>query len=181
MIACVDVYYGKEMASVSCILIDRWTDESPVFIVTKTVDRVNPYTPGQFYLRELPCLLTVLEKAQGQIDARLDAIVIDGYVWLDPEGTPGLGTHLYHALGQSIPVVGVAKSPFKSNPPAQEVYRGTSKKPLYVTSVGIPLDNAVKNIKKMHGPYRIPGILKLADRVSRECYQGTLHPLHFRL
>ena len=63
---------------------------------------------GEFYRRELPCLLAVLQNIP-----KPDVIVIDGYVWLG-SGHSGLGAHLYDALNQTGAVVGVAKSRFHS-------------------------------------------------------------------
>ncbi|MFY0538676.1 hypothetical protein [Nannocystis pusilla] len=44
--------------------------------------------------------------------------MIDGHVWLGPD-RPGLGVHLHRALGEAIPVVGVAKNPFRGRPRAR--------------------------------------------------------------
>jgi deoxyribonuclease V len=44
----------------------------------------RPYRPGQFYLRELPALRTVLDGLGG-----MRLLVVDGYADLDPEGRPG--------------------------------------------------------------------------------------------
>lgn len=45
-----------------------------------TCREIAPYQPGEFYRRELPCLLAVL--ACGPV---AEVIVVDGYVWLGPE------------------------------------------------------------------------------------------------
>jgi deoxyribonuclease V len=52
------------------------------------VDTVATYLPGQFYLRELPAIQAVLATTE-----RMDLLVIDGYVTLDPHGHPSLGAH----------------------------------------------------------------------------------------
>jgi deoxyribonuclease V len=129
----------------------------------KLIEKVEPYEPGSFYLRELPCLLAAL----GHLKAPLDTAVIDGYVWLGPENSPGLGAHLYQALGSKTPVIGVAKSPFKGAPNAQRVFRGKSARPLYVTSAGMEPVEAVRKIANMHGPHRIPTLLRRVDRLCR--------------
>jgi hypothetical protein len=70
------------------------------------VPSVEPYVPGEFYRRELPCILRVLET----ISESIDVIVVDGYVWL--EGTrPGLGAHLFDTLGTKVAIICVAKDP----------------------------------------------------------------------
>ena len=60
-----------------------------------------------------PCILDVLRPIP-----RPDIVIIDGYVWLDQKGTPGLGAHLWSALDQQVAVVGVAKSPRRGDPSA---------------------------------------------------------------
>jgi deoxyribonuclease V len=45
--------------------------------------------------------------------------------------------------------------------------RGKSKNPLYVTAVGIDQRLAASYIARMHGKYRIPTLLKTADRISK--------------
>jgi deoxyinosine 3'endonuclease (endonuclease V) len=46
---------------------------------------VQPYRPGQFYLRELPPLRAALDGLTG-----MALLVVDGYADLDPDGRPGL-------------------------------------------------------------------------------------------
>ena len=123
-----------------------------------------PYEPGAFYKRELPCLLALLQ----DIEPALSAIVIDGYVELGPDGTPGLGWHLHRAIGGSPPVVAIAKSEYAGTPDRCRLLRGTSKRPLFVTAIGMPLDRARALVAGMHGGSRIPTVLQLADRACRE-------------
>jgi len=114
-------------------------------------------------MRELPALLAVLRLGRETIQT----VVIDGYVWLDTAGIPGLGGHLHKALGGRTVVVGVAKSRFKDARFACPVLRGRSQRPLYVTSVGVDRETAVAWVQKMHGPFRIPTMLREADRLCR--------------
>lgn len=68
-----------------------------------------------------------------------------------------------------IPIIGVAKKKYKLlQNEYREVYRGKSKKPLFITSAGFDIDKAKKIIEKMHGSFRIPSMLKLADQLSKE-------------
>ena len=97
----------------------------------RSVPRVRPYRPGQFYLRELPPLRAVLDGL-----SRLGLLVVDGYADLDPGGRPGLGAHVHAEFG--IPVIGVAKSRFRTATHAVPVVRGSSVRPLFVTAAGIP-------------------------------------------
>ena len=102
---------------------------------TAVVPRVPVYRPGEFYLRELPPLRAVLEDLSG-----VGLLVVDGYADLDPGGRPGLGAHAHAEFG--IPVIGVAKSRFRTATHAVPVLRGSSVRPLFVTSSGMPAANA---------------------------------------
>jgi deoxyribonuclease V len=163
MLACVDVAYREDEAVAACVLFHDWPDAVPAEERVQRVRPVEPYQPGQFYRRELPCLLAVL----GPVRDRLRTVVIDGYVWLGDESAPGLGARLYEALGSGLPVLGVAKTRYAGAVTARPVYRGGSRRPLYVTAVGIDPDAAARHIEAMHGPYRIPTLLRRADRLSR--------------
>ena len=121
---------------------------------------VEPYRPGRFFERELPPLLAVLTDA-GQVDL----VVVDGYVDLDPAGRPGLGAHLHERTG--IPVIGVAKSAFRTAAHAVAVLRGTATRPLYVTSAGVPLDGAAELVRLMAGAHRLPDALRRVDALAR--------------
>lgn len=118
-----------------------------------------PYRPGHFYERELPPIRAVLAAHD-----RLDLLVVDGYVDLDPSGRPGLGAHLYAEM--AIPVIGVAKTAFRGATHAIEVRRGATR-PLYVTAAGLPAVDAARLVTTMDGPYRIPNALRRVDRLAR--------------
>src|SRR5215475_5385931 len=107
MFACVDVDYRTEGAVAACVLFRAWDDADSAGERVETIARVEPYQPGHFYRRELPCLLSVL----GTVTEPLETVVVDGYVWLTDE-QQGLGAHLYEALGRSVAVIGVAKTRF---------------------------------------------------------------------
>ena len=121
---------------------------------------VAPYRPGQFYLRELPPLRAALN---GLADVAL--LIVDGYADLDPGGRPGLGARAHAEFG--VPVIGVAKSAFRTATHAVPVLRGTSARPLYVTAAGIGAEEAAERIQAMHGKFRIPTLLKRVDQLSR--------------
>ena len=116
-----------------------------------------------FYERELPCLLAVLEEAEQEFEA----IVIDGYVHLRPDVGKGLGLHLAEALAYSPVIIGVAKTPLQVADRFVPIRRGRSANPLFVSALGCPLDDAARAIQGMHGPYRIPTIFRLADQHAR--------------
>jgi len=83
------------------------------------VPQVAPYQPGQFWLREFPPLHAVLDSL-----TNLALLMIDGHADLDPDGRPGLGARAREEFG--VPVIGVAKSPFRTATHAVPVLRGTS-------------------------------------------------------
>ena len=163
MKACVDVRYQKGQATAACILFQDWTDSMPANQYLAEVRQFEPYIPGQFYRRELPGILSVLDK----VTEPVSVILIDGYVWLENRRSPGLGAHLYRALGCKTPVIGVAKNRYKQSGSACKVYRRGSKKPLYVTAVGIGQRVAASKIESMHGKYRIPTMLRKTDMLSK--------------
>jgi deoxyribonuclease V len=164
MIAATDVqYFEGEGAQAACLVFSDWADPEPISEHCVWLDSVEPYEPGAFYKRELPCLLAVLEPILPQVSL----IVVDGYVWLGDESTPGLGARLFSALDGKIPVVGVAKTRFAGAAPVAEVLRGESASPLFVSSVGLELAEATKHVARMHGAHRIPALLKRVDQRAR--------------
>ena len=127
---------------------------------TAVVPRVPPYRPGEFYLRELPPLRAVLDDLSG-----LGLLVVDGYADLDPGSRPGLGAHAHAEFG--IPVIGVAKSRFRTAIHAVPVLRGSSARPLFVTAAGMPRADAADLVRRMAGRYRLPDALRRADTLAR--------------
>jgi len=123
VVAAVDVHYlrpdGARAAAV--------TAGDPAFSAiqaewTVLLPAVLPYQPGRFFLRELPPLRAVLAHVRN-----LALLVLDGYVDLDPGGRPGLGAHAHAEFG--VPVIGVAKTRFRSASHAVKVLRGNSSRP----------------------------------------------------
>ena len=88
-------------------------------------------------------------------------------IWLDEPTHNGLGMYLYEALEKKYPIIGVAKAKFGNTPQKCEILRGESKKPLYITSVDIPLEEAKNAILKMAGEHRFPTLLKEVDSLAR--------------
>jgi deoxyribonuclease V len=164
LIACVDADYRDAEAVTACVAMGDFADEIPLLErVVRAPFAPEPYVPGSFYLRELPGLLAVLEEVKAA--ASLRAIVIDGYVWLGTN-RPGLGARLWDAL--RIPVIGVAKTSFHDNDRAVPVVRGTSSRPLFVTSEGMDVAEAASHVAAMHGEHRVPTVLKRVDRLARD-------------
>jgi deoxyribonuclease V len=155
--AAVDVAYGDAGARAAAVWFEGWDATAASSEKVCLIDEVAPYEPGAFYKRELPCLLAVLA------GVRPECVVIDGYVWLGPDRS-GLGAHLHQALG--VPIVGVAKTSFREAP-AMSVLRGESKNPLFVTAVGMDTGAAAAAVARMHGPFRIPTLLRRVDQLAR--------------
>jgi deoxyribonuclease V len=132
------------------------------------VSRVPPYRPGEFSLRELPPLRAVLGGLSG-----LGLLVVDGYADLDPSGRPGLGAHAHAEFG--IPVIGVAKSRFRTANHAVPTMRRSSARPLFVTAAGMPAADVADLFRRMAGRYRLPDALRRADTLARQVHpQNTM-------
>ena len=81
MILAVDVYYKENVAKAASVLFD-WDSETPHEVASVYIDNVEEYTSGEFYKRELPCIISLLN----QIDLKkVEAIIVDGFVYLDDE------------------------------------------------------------------------------------------------
>lgn len=169
MIVAPDVQYADPKAHVGLVGFASWEAERPELELGWAVDGVADYEPGQFWRRELPCL----QAALAQLPSPPALVIVDGYVDLDPSGRPGLGAHLYAALGGEIPV-GVAKTGFRSATHALEVHRNQSSRPLFVTSAGLPASEAAGRVASMAGSYRIPTLLKRVDARARGAEPGCL-------
>lgn len=166
MILAFDTYYHENIAKTVCLGFKDWNVEENYKIYSETISEIEEYVSGEFYKRELPCILSLLSK----IDSKeIDLIIIDGFVFLNDENKPGLGAYLYKVLNEKIPVIGVAKRDFDSIEKNREkIFRGTSKNPLFITSIGIDINLASKKIKEMNGEYRIPNLLKELDKLTKE-------------
>lgn len=163
MILAVDAHYDNHNGLVAGVAFKHWADAEPDNIYANKIEQVGDYVPGQFYKRELPGILKLLR----EYDLKPEYIVIDGYVYLDGYARPGLGKHLYDALHGNVKVIGVAKKPFADISEEYAIFRGLSKKPLYITSAGEALSNAKIYLLSMHGIFRIPTMLKKVDQLSR--------------
>lgn len=163
MIFCVDVDYQTGVATTAIVGFQDWPDACPSSeAVYRSHAEAAPYEPGQFYKRELPCILDALQRVR----APIETVVVDGYVWLGPE-RPGLGARLHAALGGGVAVVGVAKRSFHGATDAVPVTRGESQQPLLVTAVGMDAQAAAAHLRQMHGAFRLPTLLKHVDRLAR--------------
>jgi len=157
----VDVHYLHDSAARAAAVVAGERSFSRVTRTRTAMVRAGaPYKPGEFYLRELPPLRAVIPAS-----ADLALIVIDGYVDLDPGGRPGLGAYVHAEFG--APVIGVAKTRFRTATHAAQVFRGQSSRPLYVTAAGLTVAEAAGVVSEMAGQFRLPDALKLVDRLAR--------------
>jgi deoxyribonuclease V len=131
MNAILDVHYRDRVAIAGCLISKRWTDDKPHEMLMQIFPDPLEYEPGQFYKRELPCLLGILDKAKQEFET----IVIDGFVHLKPPIFRGLGLYLADSLTYEPVIIGVAKNPLKMADKFVPVYRGQSKKPLFISAV----------------------------------------------
>lgn len=160
MVLAIDVHYREDIAKAVGVLFE-WTDTVSTQIFTEYIDEIEEYIPGQFYKRELPCILKII----GKIDLSLvEVIIIDGHVFIDNNQSYGLGGYLWKALNKTKPIVGIAKKAFyNTEQVTYPIYRGNSKIPLYISSIGIDTILMQTLVKNMYGEYRIPSILKQLD------------------
>jgi deoxyribonuclease V len=170
--AAVDVHYPRSGGARAAAVVAADALFSQVLAErTAVVPQVAPYRPGAFYRRELPPLHAVLDGLAG-----LGLLVIDGCADLDPGGQPGLGAHAHAQF--AIPVIGVAKSAFRSAVHAVPVRRGTSARPLFVTAAGMPRADAADLVRQMAGRFRIPDALRRADHRARTSPTAALQTSH---
>src|SRR5580692_3160222 len=127
---------------------------------TEVLAEVLPYRTGEFYLRELPPIRAVLHGL-----SELSLLVVDGYADHNPGGRAGLGAHAHAEFG--VPVIGVAKTAFRTAAHAVPVLRGTSASPLFVTASGMPRDQAADLVRHMAGQHRLPDAIRRADTLAR--------------
>jgi deoxyribonuclease V len=166
VIVALDVAYHPDHAVVGVVGFEAWTDaHAGLERALRVEGPPAEYEPGAFYRRERPCLLAAL----AGLPEPPEVVVVDGYVFVGP-GRPGLGAWLAAALAEtgSAPiVVGVAKSGFSGATHALPVHRGDSRRPLYVDAQGVALETAAAWLRSMHGPHRLPSLLRRVDQLTR--------------
>lgn len=181
-VAGLDVAYGQggDLLAAAVTVLDAGTLE----VVDSAVSVGEPafdYVPGLFAFRELPALLTALDR----LSVLPDLLVCDGHGLAHPRRF-GLACHLGVVTG--LPAIGVGKTPLVGtwDPPAAE--RGAwsplrdggdvvgrvlrtqdGVKPVFV-SVGhrMSLENATAQVLALAPRYRLPETTRTADRLSRD-------------
>lgn len=159
----VDVHFDGEGAVAAAVAFDEWDAPEASRTYTSRIAHVEKAARGELDLRELPCLLQLL--SEHALEPEL--ILIDGFVHLDAQETPGLGRHLYQALGGRTAVIGVSKTSRPELPAQFEVAREEEARPVIVTCVGIDLGAAKARLRAMHGKRRVPTLLKRVARIAK--------------
>ena len=74
MIAAVDVHYDEaaRRGRAAAVVFDAWEDGEAAGEYVAEVENVADYVPGEFYRRELPCLMAVM----GKIGLKVDVVVV---------------------------------------------------------------------------------------------------------
>lgn len=170
----LDSYYKDDVCNTSLVVFNGDEDVT-IYKDTIYTKVTSEYIPGEFYKRELPGIKKILKKfikEQPELWNQIHAVIVDSYITLkvgDKEWD-GLGAYVnkfLYKIEQSKIIYGVAKSKFGDcDEISGKVYRGKSKKPLYVQTTGAP-KVAGYHILYMHGKYRIPTMLKKVDNLSR--------------
>jgi len=159
----LDVHHDGAAAVAAAVAFEDWgAVEAEKTPLTRIAEVPKP-PKGQAWLRDLPCLLQLLREHALQPDA----IVLDGFVHLDEQDTPGLGRALFDALGGKVPVIGISKSAGAFTAAQFEVFREEEAAPVIVTCAGIDLGAAKARVRSMHGRKRAPTLMKLVARIAK--------------
>lgn len=174
-IGALDVGYAPGRTLAAAAALPDWSSPAgeATHLVVSLLGPPAEYRSGAFFERELPPLLSLLSDP-ARLDellsgARLEdaaALLVDGHAWLAPD-RPGLGARLHQALGERVPVVGVAKGAWRGSPHAVQVRRGGSRRPLFVTAAGVEAAEAAERVRSLAGAHRLPDLLRQVDALSR--------------
>ena len=160
----LSVHIDGAQARVAAVAFDAWDSPEPAkTFVTHIAQVEKPPARGELDLRALPWMLQLLREHQ----LAPELILIDGFVHLDADETPGLGQHLFHALGGLTPVIGVSKTGRPGLSAQFEVMREEEARPLVVTCAGVDIGAARVRVRAMHGRKRVPTLMKLVARLAK--------------
>ena len=159
----VAVHFDGTQANAAAVAFDAWDAAEATKTYASRVTHVEKAVRGELDLRELPCVMQLL--SEHSLEPEL--ILVDGFVHLDADETPGLGQHLYQALGGKVPIIGVSKQSLPGLSVQFEVMREEETQPLFVTCAGIDIGAAKARLRAMHGRKRVPTLMKLAARLAK--------------
>lgn len=167
----VAVHFDGSEAHVAAVAFEEWAAPEPIRSFSSRIAHAEkpPGERGAPDLRALPYILQLLREHA----LTPELIVIEGFVHLDAQETPGLGRHLFHALEGRVAVIGVSKRAMAGETPAQfELVREEEAPPLIISCVGIDLGAAKARLRAMHGKRRVPTLLKLVARLAKGSAQA---------
>ena len=166
MLLILDLHYEDACTFVGWVKADTFKSHAPSACGrAKVMGTPAPYVAGEFWVREVPPIMSFLQD-RPDILCDVTCIIVDCLCHL-PTGKPSMGEKLYEALDRKYRVIGVAKTNFNDSQ-AYQITRSSSTRPLYITECGTRDWRDIGNtIRDMHGPYRIPTLLKLADSLAR--------------
>lgn len=159
----VAVHFDGAQAIAAAVAFDAWDAAEASKTYVSRIVHVEKAARGELDLRELPCVMQLLREH----GLEPELVLLDGFVHLDADETPGLGQHLYHALGGMVPIVGVSKRSLPGLSAQFEVMREEETQPLLVTCAGIDIGAAKARLRAMHGRKRVPTLMKLAARLAK--------------
>lgn len=159
----VAVHFDGAQAQAAAVAFEAWEAAEATKTWVSQILQVEKPALGEPDLREIACVMRLL--SEHRLEPEL--VVMDGFVHLDVDDTPGLGQHLFHALGGGVPVVGVSKKSLPGLSSQFEVFREEETPPLVVTCAGIDIGAAKVRVRAMHGRKRVPTLMKLAARLAK--------------
>lgn len=159
----ITVHFDGAQAQVAAVAFDAWDSPEAASTYVSRIAQVEKPARGEPDLRELHCVMQLLREH----GLAPELILIDGFVHLDADETPGLGQHLFHALGGRTPVIGVSKTSRPGLPVQFEVMREEEARPLTVTCAGVDIGAAKVRVRSMHGRKRVPTLMKLVARLAK--------------
>jgi deoxyribonuclease V len=159
----IAVQLDGPQAQVAAVAFDAWDAPEPTTTWVSRIAQVEKPARGEPDLRELTCVMQLLREHR----LAPELLVIEGFVHLDADETPGLGQHLFQALGGATPVIGVSKTGRPGLPAQFEVMREDEARPLIVTCAGLDIGAAKARVRAMHGRKRVPTLMKLAARLAK--------------
>jgi deoxyribonuclease V len=190
LVAGVDVAYSSDAVGgpiAGAVVVLELPDLSVVETAVATGTADFPYVPGLLAFREVPILLSALDR----LNVRPDVLVCDGYGIAHPRRF-GLACHLVVVTG--VPTYGVAKTPFIGSYDEIGETRGafgdlvaddgdvvgralrtqSGVKPVFVSPGHLSDLNTVTDLTMALAPrYRLPETTRRADRAARDALFGA--------
>jgi deoxyribonuclease V len=159
----ITVHVDGTQARAAAVAFDAWDAPEPIRSFVTSIAPLPKPARGEPDERELHGVMQLLR--EHRLEPEL--VLLDGFVHLDAEETPGPGQQLFHALGGRTPVIGVSKSARPGLPAQFEVMREEEARPLTVTCAGVDIGAAKARVRAMHGRKRVPTLLKLVARLAK--------------